>query len=143
MTSQVTSSKSLSSVGCSCDDREGFIGLAQANAVGKDTAVVGEDFVDSALDPVLLELEQRLPNLRVEESRCAEVLIGLAGVTQELLENMVDGLVINELRAMILGNSLAKTSVVPTGLLWLMRFPFPGLRSPSRGFGELMPWAAM
>ena len=39
------------------DDREGGIGLAQANAVGKDATVVGVDLMDCALDAIFLEVK--------------------------------------------------------------------------------------
>ena len=83
-------------------DGERLVGFPQANAVRDDAAVVAEDFVDGAFGPVLLELEQRFPDFGLEQAGLAQVRVGLAGVAEELLEEVEERLVVDELRGVVL-----------------------------------------
>ena len=84
------------------DDRQRLVGLTQANAIGDDAAVVPKNFVDGALHPVLLKLEERLPNLRLEKTRLAEFGVRLAGIAEERLEDVEERLVVDEFRRVVL-----------------------------------------
>ena len=84
------------------DDGEGFVGFAQANAVGDDAAVVTENFVDGTLHTILLKLEERFPYLGLKKAGLAQFGVGFAGVVQELFKNVEEGLVVDELRRVVL-----------------------------------------
>ena len=84
------------------DDRKGRVRFAQTHAVGKDAAVMGKDFIDGAFHAVFLELEERLPDLGLKEGCPADVSIGSSRITQIFVEDMKKGLVVDELRAVVL-----------------------------------------
>ena len=83
------------------DDCQGGEGLAQADAVRQDTAVVLFQFVDDGKGGVLLEVVEQVPNLALFESRC---LVGqniLGDVFQKFVENVIQSKEIDEVRGIL------------------------------------------
>jgi hypothetical protein len=83
------------------DDRQRGIGLAQAHAVGQDAAVVGVDLLDGALDAVFLEIEQGFPDFGVGDGGVVEELGLFILPGKERLEDVEQGLEVDELGRMI------------------------------------------
>jgi hypothetical protein len=83
------------------DDGQRGVGFAQTDAVGQDAAVVGVDLVDRAFGAVLLEVEQRLPDVGIDDGGLVEKLgiVFLPG--QEALEDVKQRLEVDELRGVI------------------------------------------
>ena len=84
------------------DDGERLEGFAQADAVGKDAAVVLEDLVDRAFDAVALELEKGLPNLRVHDLDVLVEQAALFLVGEEVFKDVEEGFVVDEFRRVVL-----------------------------------------
>jgi hypothetical protein len=84
------------------DDPKGLVGFTKTDAVCQNAAVVGKNFVNDPLHAVFLEIEERPPNVAIEQRCPSEVFIGSAGITKELLKDLVESLVINELRRLVL-----------------------------------------
>ena len=80
------------------DDRQRRPGLAEADAVGDDAAVLAQQAVDGAGRPVLLERVERFPDLRVVEVDVMQQRVLLDALLEPVLEDVEQGLVIDELR---------------------------------------------
>ena len=61
-----------------------------------------ENFVDGTLHTILLKLEEGFPYLSLKKAGLAQFGVGFTGVVQELLKNVEEGLVIDELRRVVL-----------------------------------------
>lgn len=83
------------------DHREGLVGLAQADAVRNDAAIVLQDLVDSPFDAVALKLKKRFPDPRLKEAGLPQICVRLACIAKELFEDVVERLVIDELGGVI------------------------------------------
>ena len=82
--------------------RKGFVCLAQADAVGDDTTVMRQDFVDCPFYAVLLETVERVPDLRIHQlRRCVQEYPPLL-IAQVPLKEMIKRLVVDEFRRVIL-----------------------------------------
>ena len=79
-----------------------LVGLAQADAVRDDAAVMLENLVDRTFGSVLLELKECLPDPRLEEARLTQVRIGLVCVAEEFLEDVEESLVVDKLWGVVL-----------------------------------------
>ena len=80
------------------DDRQRRPGLSEPHAVGDDAPVVAQQPVDGAGRPVPLEGVERLPDLRVVEVDVVEQPFPLAAPREPALEDVEQGLVVDELR---------------------------------------------
>jgi hypothetical protein len=62
---------------------------------------VAENFVDGSFDAILLKLEERLPYLGLKQAGLAQFGVGFAGIVQKLFKDVEEGLVIDELRRVV------------------------------------------
>ena len=83
------------------DDRKGGEGLSETYAVREDTAVVGFQLVDDGQCGILLEVVELVPYLRGLETRGFVGQHIFADVLQELIEDVVEGDEIDEVRRIL------------------------------------------
>ena len=84
------------------DDGQRLESFSQADAVGKDAAVVFQDFVDRALDTILLKREKSLPYPRVHYLDVFIEQAALFLVGQKVLKTMEERFVIDECGGVVL-----------------------------------------
>ena len=83
------------------DDGQGGVGFTQADAVGQDATVVIQNLVDGGLGAILLEREERPPDVRVRKRNTSEVVIHVAFAIEVIAEKMKEREVVDELRGLI------------------------------------------
>ena len=83
------------------DHGEGFKGLSQTDAVGDNTAVVFQYFIDCPLDAILLKVIKRIPYFAVKKPGTLIEKPALLLFIQIVFKNMEKSLEVNKLRLIL------------------------------------------
>ena len=84
------------------DDGQRLESFSQADAIGKDAAIVFENFIDRAFHAVALELKTGFPNLRVHDFDVLVKQPALFLIGEKIFKDVEQRLVINKFRRVIL-----------------------------------------